>query len=158
MVSAWTCLRCCNVIIHPKIQPWFSQLWGNWLSQAGFVSSVGKGDCRGSPLHRLLARVGLGAGSTVLELAGGSFTFPGFMNRFLSRLLFWTSPALESFHGCWSWSRKEPRNSCHCSLGCAFGTLLLFPACWVFPYFIWLNKRILIVLPVHGVGRGKTML
>lgn len=67
-----------------------------------------------------------GAGSIVLELAGGSFTFPGFMNRFLSRLLFWTSPALESFYGCWSWSRKEPHNSCHFSLDCAFGARLLF--------------------------------
>lgn len=120
-------------------------------------------DCRGSPLDRLLARVGLGAGSIVLELAGGSFRFPGFMNRFLSRLLLWTSPVLESFYGCWSWSRKEPGNSCHFSLGCTFGTMLLFsnPA-GVFPFNIWLNKRVLITLSVHGVGavreQGKTML
>lgn len=120
-------------------------------------------DCQGSPLHGLLARVGLGAGSIVLELAGGSFTFPGFMNRFLSRLLFWTSPVLESFYGRWSWSRKEPRNSCHFSPGCAFGTVLLFsnPA-GVFSFFIWLNKGILIIRSAHGVGavreQGKTML
>lgn len=113
-------------------------------------------DCHGSPLHRLLARVGLGAGSIVLELAGRSFTFPGFMNRFLSRLLFWTSPVLESFYGCWSWSRKEPRNSCHFSLGCAFGTMLLFsnPA-GVFSFFIWLNKRILIICSVHGEVQSR---
>lgn len=114
-----------------------SSLGQPWPMQAGFVSSVGQGMlcpcsqpgfCWGSPLLRLLARVGLGAGSIVLELAGGSFTFPGFMNRFLSRLLLWTSPALESFYGCWSWRRKEPRNCCHFSLAALLGPRYFFPA------------------------------
>lgn len=60
-------------------------------------------------------------------------------------------------------AEKSPVIAVTSAWGCTFGTVLLFSNLnGVFSFYIWLNKRVLSILSVHGVGavreRGKTIL